>query len=124
MVCESSGADVVSPTNTIPAMCVDIFKHRPVLGNMTGGLSGPAIKPVLLNQVYSTVKGVKIPVIGGGGIMNVEDTIEYLLVGAIGIQVGTGVMIKVDIIEELINGILEYLNDRDYNNIYDIIGVI
>jgi dihydroorotate dehydrogenase (NAD+) catalytic subunit len=86
---ESAGADALTVANTYPAMAVDPGSRKSRLGNLTGGLSGPAIKPITLRLVWETVKAVKIPVIGLGGIENVEDVLEYLTVGASAVQVGT-----------------------------------
>ncbi|MEJ2039264.1 MAG: dihydroorotate dehydrogenase, partial [Desulfosarcinaceae bacterium] len=86
---EDAGADAVSLINTITGMAVDIHKRRPVLANITGGLSGPAIRPVAVRMVWQTSRAVKIPVIGIGGIMTAEDALEFIIAGATAIQVGT-----------------------------------
>jgi dihydroorotate dehydrogenase (NAD+) catalytic subunit len=88
-IAAGAGADAVSLTNTFLAMAIDVETRRPRLTNVTGGLSGPAIKPIALRMVYETAKAVTIPVIGMGGIVTAEDAVEFLLAGATAIQVGT-----------------------------------
>jgi dihydroorotate dehydrogenase (NAD+) catalytic subunit len=88
-VAESAGADALSLTNTFLAMSIDAESRQPRLANITGGLSGPAIKPIALRMVYETAKAVKIPILGMGGIVTAEDAVEFLLAGATAIQVGT-----------------------------------
>ena len=95
--------------NTFPAMAIDIKTGRPVLGNVTGGLSGPAIKPIALKMVWDVHNAVKIPIIGIGGIMTAEDAIEFLLCGARAIQVGTANFINPKAPLEIIKGIEKYL---------------
>ena len=87
---KAGGADAVSMINTLMGMAVDIEKRRPVLGNVFGGLSGPAIKPVALRMIYQVYKTVDIPILGGGGIMSTADALEFIMVGASAISVGTG----------------------------------
>ena len=86
---EAAGADAISLINTLKAMVIDIHKRKPLLGNVTGGLSGPAIKPVALYMTYDVSKAVKVPIIGMGGIMTGEDAIEFIMAGATAVQVGT-----------------------------------
>ncbi len=88
-VCESSGADAISLVNTFLAMSIDVETRKPRLTNVTGGLSGPAIKPIAVRMVYEASKAVRIPVIGLGGIVTPEDAVEFLLAGATAVQVGT-----------------------------------
>jgi dihydroorotate dehydrogenase (NAD+) catalytic subunit len=111
---EDAGADALSLINTITGMAVDIHKRKPILANNFGGLSGPAVKPIALRMVYETVKSVKIPVIGMGGIINGDDAIEFLLAGARAVMVGTANFINPTACIDVINGINEYM-DR-YNN--------
>ena len=88
-VCESSGADAVSLVNTFLAMSIDVETRKPRLTNVTGGLSGPAIKPIAIRMVFEAARAVKIPIIGLGGIMTAEDAVEFMLAGATAVQVGT-----------------------------------
>lgn len=121
---EKAGADALSLINTITGMAVDIRKKKPSLGNIIGGLSGPAIKPVALRMVWQTAKTVQIPIIGIGGILNAEDALEFLMVGASAIQVGTGNLISPNIAIKIIKGIEKYLKKENIKNISDIVGVI
>ena len=119
---EGEGADAVSLINTLLGMAIDIHKKKPVLANNFGGLSGPAVKPVAVRMVYEVANTVKIPVIGMGGIATAEDAIEFLLAGASAIMVGTANFVDPLVPEKIINGIVEYLKQNNYNNIYDVIG--
>ncbi len=119
---EGEGADAVSLINTLLGMAIDIHKKKPVLANNFGGLSGPAVKPVAVRMVYEVANTVKIPVIGMGGIATAEDAIEFLLAGASAIMVGTANFVDPLVPEKIINGIVEYLKQNNYNNIYSVIG--
>ena len=100
-----AGADSISLINTLKGMAIDIKKHKPILGNKTGGLSGPAVKPVALYMVYQVAAAVEVPVIGGGGIMTARDALEFILAGSSAVEVGTATFINptatIDIIENL-----------------------
>ena len=119
---EDAGADGVSLINTLLGMAIDAERRRPVLSTITGGLSGPAVKPIALRMVWQVSKAVKIPIVGLGGIMNATDAIEFLLAGATAIQVGTANFIDPAISEKIITGIDEYLNRHRFKSVYDIIG--
>lgn len=119
---ENSGADSVSLINTILGMAINIDTQRPVLSTVTGGLSGPAIKPIALRMVWQVSKAVKIPIIGLGGIMNANDAIEFFLAGASAVQVGTANFIDPLVTIKIISGIETYLNENKYESILDIIG--
>lgn len=119
---EDSGADAVSLINTITGMAIDIHTRRPKLGNVTGGLSGPAIKPVALRMVWQASGAVKIPVIGIGGIMCAEDALEFLIAGARAVQVGTANFVNPHVSMEIIDGIAEYMKAHDIARIGDIVG--
>jgi len=119
---EGSGADSVSLINTILGMAINAETRKPVLSTVTGGLSGPAIKPIALRMVWQVSKAVKIPVIGLGGIMNAADAIEFFLAGATAIQVGTANFIDPLITVKIIAGIEDYLNRHKYSSIKEIIG--
>jgi len=119
---EDSGADAVSLINTLLGMAIDAENRKPLLSTITGGLSGPAIKPIALRMVWQVSKAVKIPIVGLGGIMNAIDAIEFFLAGATAIQVGTANFIDPTISVKIVNGINEYLDRHHYKSIYDIIG--
>jgi len=117
---ETEGADAVSLINTLMGMAIDIEKRKPILSTITGGLSGPCIKPVALQMVYRTSKAVKIPVIGIGGISNWKDAIEFLIAGATAIQVGTANFIDPTISIKIIDGINDYLDKNGFESVKEI----
>jgi len=119
---EEAGADAVSLINTIIGMAVDVETRRPRLASITGGLSGPPIKPVALRMVWEVVNAVKIPVIGGGGIMNASDALEFLIVGARAVQVGTANLVNPRVTNAIIKGIEEYLKQKNIYNIVQLVG--
>ena len=123
-ISEEEGADAVSLINTLLGMAVDIKVMKPSLSTITGGLSGPAVKPVALRMVWQVAKAVKIPVIGIGGIMSAGDAIEFLLAGASAIQVGTASFTDPAISITILEGISEYLTDKRFSDISEIIGLI
>jgi len=122
MAVEAQGADSVSLVNTFLGMAVDSETRKPLLSTITGGLSGPAIKPIALRMVWQVSQAVKIPVIGMGGIMNAADAIEFFLVGASAVQIGTAIFKDPLIPLQIIDGIENYLNKHRYSSISDIIG--
>ncbi len=119
---EDSGADVISLINTLTGMAIDIETRLPKLANISGGLSGPAIKPVALYQVWQVVNAVKIPVIGIGGITDYRDALEFLIVGARAVQVGTANFVNPRASLDILEGIRGYCLERGIDNISDIIG--
>ncbi len=119
---EEAGADSISLINTLLGMAVDIHKRKPMLSTITGGLSGPAVKPVALRMVWQVSKAVKIPVIGLGGIMTAEDAIEFLLAGATAIQVGTANFIDPCATIKIIAGIEEYMHKYGFKHVSELIG--
>jgi dihydroorotate dehydrogenase (NAD+) catalytic subunit len=121
-VAEDSGSDALSLINTIPAMAIDIETRKPRLANITGGLSGPAIKPVAVRMVWECYNSVKIPIIGMGGIMNASDAIEFMLAGATAVAVGTANFVNPKSTIEIINGIEQYLRRKEINDVKEIIG--
>lgn len=121
---EAEGADSVSLINTLMGMSVDIERRRSRLSIGTGGLSGPAVKPVALRMVWQVAKAVNIPIIGLGGIMNATDAIEFLMVGATAIEIGTANFIDPTVTIKVIDGINEWLDAHGVKDIHDIIGVI
>jgi dihydroorotate dehydrogenase (NAD+) catalytic subunit len=117
-----AGADAVSLINTITGMAVDVATRQPKLANITGGLSGPAIKPVALRMVWEVVQVVHVPVIGIGGIMDAMDAIEFLIVGARAVQVGTANFVNPRATQEIVEGITSYLVDNNFKDINQVIG--
>ncbi len=120
---EDGGADAVSLVNTFKAMAINIYTLKPELGNVIGGLSGPAIKPIALRMVWEVSQRVKIPVIGMGGIMKAEDAIEFILAGASAVQIGTANLINPKTAIEVIEGIRKYLIKNRIQSIQKIIGL-
>lgn len=123
-VVEEEGADSVSLINTLLGMSVNVEKMRPALSTVTGGLSGPAIKPVALRMVWQVANAVKIPVIGMGGIMDTSDALEFLLAGASAIQIGTASFIDPQISVKILEGIENYLIKKGFSDIKEIVGYI
>lgn len=121
---EAEGADSVSLINTLLGMAIDINKRRPVLSTVTGGLSGPCVKPVALRMVWQTYNAVKIPVIGMGGISCWQDAIEFILAGSSAIQIGTHNFIDPTISVKVVDGIKEYLDKNNIGSIRDLVGAL
>ncbi len=121
---EAGGADVVSLINTITGMKIDIHRRTFALANKTGGMSGPAIKPVAVRMVYQVANAVKIPIIGMGGIMNADDAIEFILAGATAVAVGTGNLINPETTVKVVEGIEEYMRRYNVQDIRELIGVV
>lgn len=123
-IAEGEGADSISLVNTFNAMAVDIKRKKFVFNNKTAGLSGPAIKPIALRMTYEVVNAVKLPVIAMGGIMNVEDALEFLMVGAKAIQVGTANFKRLETMIDIVDGLEKYLVDNKISDINEIIGIL
>jgi dihydroorotate dehydrogenase (NAD+) catalytic subunit len=121
---EGEGADSISLINTITGMAIDIETRRPKIANITGGLSGPAIKPVALRMVWQVAQTVNVPVIGIGGIMTAEDALEFLIAGAVAVQVGTANFINPCATTDIIDGIETFLIERNISDISDIVGTL
>lgn len=121
-VSEDAGSDAVSLVNTFLGMAIDIDTRRPKLGNITGGLSGPCIKPIAIRMVYEVSKNINIPVIGIGGIMNADDAIEFLIAGAAAVQIGTANFIEPGVCGKIVKGIEVYLKKYKIEKVEDIIG--
>lgn len=121
---ESEGADSVSLINTLLGMAIDAEKRKPVLSTITGGLSGPAVKPIALRMVWQVANSVKIPVIGMGGIMNATDAIEFLLAGASAIQIGTANFIDPTVSIKVLEGIEEYMIRHKIDAVKDLVGAL
>ena len=120
--CEDEGADSVSLINTLMGMAIDIEKRKPILSIATGGLSGPAVKPVALRMVWQVAKAVNIPVIGLGGISSATDAIEFLMAGATAIQIGTANFLDPTITIKVRDGINQWLDEHNISDVNDIIG--
>lgn len=123
-IAQDCGADAISLVNTFNAMAVDIKKRKFIFDNKTAGLSGPAIKPIALRMTYEVANAVNIPVIAMGGIMNVEDCLEFMMVGASAIQVGTANFSKLDTMIEIIDNLERYCANNNINDINDIVGIL
>ncbi len=122
--CEDEGADSVSLINTLMGMAIDIERRRPVLSIATGGLSGPAVKPVAVRMVWQVAHAVKIPVIGLGGIMTAEDAIEFLMAGATAIEIGTANFIDPAVTIRVRDGISQWLDRHGCRSVQEIIGAV
>jgi dihydroorotate dehydrogenase (NAD+) catalytic subunit len=121
---EEAGSDILSLINTVAGMAVDVTSRKPRLATTIGGLSGPAIKPIALRQVWQVVRAVKVPVIGLGGITCTEDALEFLIVGARAIQVGTANFVNPRVTLEIIAGLEAYLQDQGLDDINQVIGTL
>ncbi len=120
--CESEGADSLSLINTLMGMAIDIEKRQPMLSINTGGLSGPAVKPIALRMVWQVARAVKVPVIGLGGICNANDAIEFFMAGATAIQIGTANFLDPSVTIKVRDGINDWLDKHGCQSVYDIIG--
>lgn len=121
---EKAGADSLSLINTLTGMAVDIKRRRPVLANITGGLSGPAIKPIALRMVWQVSQSVQIPVIGVGGIVTAEDALEFLITGAAAVQIGTANFVNPRATMDVLDGIAAFLKKEKISRITDIVGTL
>jgi len=124
LTAEEAGADVLTIANTLVGMAIDIENLVPRLGNKVGGLSGPAIRPIIVRMIWEASRVVKIPMIGVGGITCAEDAIEMFLAGASAVQVGSANFSQPYIMLDIIQGIKEYLIRKNYRSIQDIIGLL
>jgi len=123
-VAEEAGADALVVANTILAMQIDIDTRKPTLGNIMGGLSGPAIKPIALRMAYQCARSVDIPVIGCGGVASAEDVVEFLLAGAAAVQVGTATFIKPSCMQTILADLVTYCGANGIDTISDLIGAV
>lgn len=121
-VAEGAGADAVSLINTITGMVVDIRKRRPVLANNTGGLSGPAVRPVAVRMVWEVFKAVKIPIIGMGGIMTAHDALQFIIAGARAVAVGTANFVNPTAATEIIDGLTAFMAEEGIKDINELVG--
>ena len=121
---ENAGADALVVANTILAMSVDIETFKPRLGNIMGGMSGPAVKPIVVRMTYQCAKAVRIPVIGCGGISTAEDAVEYMLAGATAVQVGTATFLRPSAMIDVIDGLTAFCERKGIARISDLIGAV
>ncbi len=121
---EDAGADAVSLINTLLGMSIDIHRRKPILSNNTGGLSGPAVKPVAVRMVYEVAQTVKIPIIGMGGITSGDDAIEFMLAGANAVMVGTANFVNPTACIDIAQGIEKYMHMHNYNDLSEIVGKV
>jgi len=120
---EEAEADAIVAINTVRAMKIDILQQRPVLGNRSGGLSGPPIFPIAVRCIYDLHNALSIPIIGVGGVSTWKDAVEMHLAGASAIQIGTAVMEDIDIFTKIKNGVNAYLKERGKKNVNEIVGI-
>ena len=121
---EAEGADSISMINTLLGMAINAEKRRPVLSTITGGLSGPAVKPIALRMVWQTAQTVKVPIIGMGGIASATDAIEFLLAGASAVEVGTYNFVDPSVTTQIVDGIEDYMHRHGFTDIQDLIGAL
>jgi dihydroorotate oxidase len=121
---EAEGADSISMINTLLGMAINAEKRRPVLSTITGGLSGPAVKPIALRMVWQTAQVVKVPIIGMGGIASATDAIEFLLAGASAVEVGTYNFVDPSVTTQIVDGIEDYMRRHGFTDIQDLIGAL
>lgn len=121
---EAEGADSISMINTLLGMAIDAEKRRPVLSTITGGLSGPAVKPIALRMVWQAAQAVKVPIIGMGGIASATDAIEFLLAGASAVEVGTYNFVDPSVTTQIVDGIEDYMHRHGFTDIQDLIGAL
>jgi dihydroorotate dehydrogenase (NAD+) catalytic subunit len=121
---EDAGADAVSVGNTFPAMAVDVRSRRPKLAHGTGGLSGPAVRPIMVRLVWLVARAIALPVVGVGGIMEAEDALEYLIAGATAVEVGTANFVQPRATLNVLEGVERFLIDQGFNDIHQLIGSI
>ncbi|CAH2031919.1 dihydroorotate dehydrogenase [Trichlorobacter ammonificans] len=122
--CEDAGADALSVINTLTGMAIDLERRRPVLANVTGGLSGPAIKPVALRMVWQVARAVKVPVIGIGGIMSATDALEFMLAGATAVQVGTASFVNPGAAQQIAQEMETWLAERNIPSVRELVGAL
>lgn len=120
---QEGGADCLAMINTLMGMAVDVKTRKPVLGNVFGGLSGPAIKPVALRMIYQVYREVDLPILGGGGIMNFTDALEFFMVGASAVSIGTGNFVNPRLAAEIVTELEAYLLANEIENLSDLVGI-
>jgi len=120
---QEGGADALSMINTLMGMAIDVRTRRPVLANIFGGLSGPAIKPVALRMIYQVRRELDIPILGGGGIMNATDALEFIMAGASAVSVGTGNFVNPRIADDIVSGLKSYMQENHVQKLNEIVGI-
>jgi len=123
LAAQEGGADALSMINTLMGMAIDVRTRKPVLANIFGGLSGPAIKPVALRMIYQVYREVTIPMLCGGGIMNATDALEFIMAGASAVSVGTGNFVNPQLANEIVFGLRTYMQENQVPNLNDIVGI-
>ncbi len=121
---ENAGADALVVANTILAMSIDVETFHPRLGNIMGGLSGPAVKPIIVRMTYQCAKAVRIPIIGCGGIATAEDAVEYMLAGAAAVQVGTATFVRPTAMIDVIDGLVAFCRRKGFARVADLTGAV
>ena len=121
---EAEGADAMSLINTLLGMAVDAERRRPILSTVTGGLSGPCVKPIALRMVWQTAKAVRIPVIGLGGIASWRDAVEFMLAGATAVQIGTSNFVDPTVSLKVIDGIAAYCERHEFHHASELVGAL
>ena len=121
---EAEGADSISMINTLLGMAINAEKRCPVLSTITGGLSGPAVKPIALRMVWQTAQVVKVPIISMGGIASATDAIEFLLAGASAVEVGTYNFVDPSVTTQIVDGIEDYMHRHGFTDVQDLIGAL
>jgi dihydroorotate dehydrogenase (NAD+) catalytic subunit len=124
VACEHAGADAISLVNTFKAMAIDVHTRKPVFNNVTAGLSGPAIKPIALRMVWEVAHAVHIPVVGMGGIMTWQDSLEFIMAGATAVQVGTATFVRPTAMLDIVDGLEHYCIDEHLDNIAAVRGLV
>jgi len=119
---EEAGADALSVANTLLGMLIDVKARRPYLANRTGGLSGPAVRPVIVRMVYQITQAVSIPVVGVGGVTSTEDALQYLMAGATAVQVGTANFVNPRTATEIVDGLTAYLAEHGISDVAELVG--
>ena len=120
---QEGGANCLAMINTLMGMAVDVKTRKPVLGNVFGGLSGPAIKPVALRMIYQVYREVDLPILGGGGIVSFTDALEFIMVGASAVSIGTGNFINPQLANEIVADLEAYMLANEIENLSDLVGI-
>jgi dihydroorotate dehydrogenase (NAD+) catalytic subunit len=119
---EAAGADAISVANTLLGMLIDVDRRRPYLANRTGGLSGPAVRPIIVRMVYQVSQAVSVPVVGVGGVTCTEDALQYFLAGATAVQVGTANFVNPRTATEIVDGLTAYLRKHGVADVAELVG--